>query len=234
MASPRPGHEEQELPRLLVGTGNRHKVAEIAAILDGLPLRVVGAEALGRELSVEEDGDSFEANAGLKAAAYARAAMESPPPRPRWVLADDSGLCVDALGGQPGVQSARYAGAAGADRAATDAANNAKLLGALAGVPPERRGARFVCALALCEVPSPATLPAEPLRPLLTVRGECPGRILDAARGGGGFGYDPLFLDPESGRSFAELPAPEKNRRSHRARALARLREKLASLLAES
>ncbi len=216
-------------PRFLVGTGNRHKVEEIAALLADLPLAVTGSELLPRQPEVAETGASFEENAALKALAFARAAFELPPDdRPRWVLADDSGLCVDALGGGPGVHSARYAAPPGSAGNGSAEANNRKLLEALRGVPPERRGARFVCAMALVKIPGEA---GEEPPVAFTARGECHGRILEAERGHGGFGYDPLFLVPELGLTFAELPAGEKNRRSHRGRALRQLRQYLAGAL---
>ncbi|MBI4583083.1 MAG: RdgB/HAM1 family non-canonical purine NTP pyrophosphatase [Planctomycetes bacterium] len=216
-------------PRLLVGTGNRHKVEEIAALLAALPLEVTGCERLPRQPAVAETGATFEENAALKALAFARAAGELPrEERPRWVLADDSGLCVDALGGAPGIHSARYAASPGSAGNSPAEANNRKLLEALRDVPPERRGARFACALALVEVPGKA---GEEPQVAFTARGECRGRIIEAGRGQGGFGYDPLFLIPDLGLTFAELPAVEKNRRSHRGRALRRLRQYLARAL---
>jgi len=132
------------------------------------------------------------------------------------VMADDSGLEVDALGGAPGVISARYAG-----RQGDDAANNALLLKNLKGVPPEKRKARFVCEIAL----------ACPEGILFTVRGTVEGTIIDEPRGKGGFGYDPLFMYPPLGRTFGELPAEEKNKISHRANALAKFRLELEKLL---
>jgi XTP/dITP diphosphohydrolase len=147
-----------------------------------------------------EDGATFEENAAIKARA-GLAATGLP------TLADDSGIEVDALGGGPGVRTRRYAGSD-----ATDEQNNTKLLGELAGLPPERRGARYVCALVL----------AMPGEALIFVRGECTGRIATGPRGSGGFGYDPIF-EPEGervgGRTFGQWSAEEKNRISHRARA---------------
>ncbi len=212
-----------ELPILLAGTLNRHKLAEIAALLGSLPVRVLGAEALGRPAEAPETGSTFEENARQKALHFARAAAAVPlPRRPRWVISDDSGLCVDALEGAPGVRSARYAGGG-----RSDPRNNAKLLAALAGVPPERRGAAFVCAIACASVPAAGERPEI----LFDARGECRGRIAEAPRGGGGFGYDPLFLLPELGRTYAELGEDEKNRISHRGRALARFAERFCSVL---
>lgn len=212
------------VPVLMAGTGNDHKTGEIAEILAGLPLSVASARCLTPFPVVDETGSTFAENAALKARAFARAASRLPgPDRPRWVLSDDSGLCVDAIGGRPGVHSSRYAedlhGPGVGDRE-----NIEKLLGELEGVGPDDRTARFVCTLAVAAVCDDGE--TEP--PIvLTARGECQGRILGAPRGNGGFGYDPVFLVPELGRTFAELTPAEKNRRSHRGRALARLREAL-------
>jgi XTP/dITP diphosphohydrolase len=202
---------------LLVGTANPHKLAEIDAILAGLPVRVVGAAVLPRPVAIEETGATFEENARLKAVAFARAACAiAGADRPRWVISDDSGLCVDAIGGAPGVLSARYAGPQH-----DDGANNRKLLEALAGVPTERRGAAFVCAIACVEVPAGDREP----KILFEARGECRGVIAEAPRGTGGFGYDPLFVIPGTGKTYAELSEEEKNRISHRGRALKRFAE---------
>jgi len=190
------------MSKLLIATNNAGKVREIKAILGGLFDEVVSLKEAGYTLEVEEDGDTFEQNAVKKA--RAAAALTGLP-----ALADDSGLCVDALSGAPGVWSARYA-----SENATDADNNAKLLGAMEGVAA--RGARFVSVVALATGDT-----------VMTARGEVRGEILRAPRGGSGFGYDPLFYSPELGQTFGEAPAEDKNRISHRARALAALREKL-------
>ena len=187
--------------RLLVATRNAHKLGEIRALLPGV--EIVGTDAFPEVPDPEETGATFEANAIIKAEAW-RDATGLP------ALADDSGLEVDALGGAPGVLSARYAGTHG-----DTAANNAKLLRALDGVPEGRRGARFVCALAL----------AAPGAPTRVLRGECPGRILHEAHGAHGFGYDPLFAPEGHDRSFGELPESVKATLSHRARAFAQARE---------
>lgn len=189
-------------PEVVLASGNAGKVREFQALL-GDGWRVRPQTDFGVH-PVPETGDTFLANALLKARHAAR--VTGLP-----ALADDSGLEVEALGGEPGVHSARYAGP-GAD----DAANNRKLLEALAGLPEDRRGARFRCVLVWVAGPEdPAPLVAE---------GTWEGRILAAPRGAGGFGYDPLFLDPASGRAAAELSPAEKNARSHRGQALARLR----------
>ncbi|GAB3730904.1 RdgB/HAM1 family non-canonical purine NTP pyrophosphatase [Luteimonas pelagia] len=194
------------IDRLVLASGNAGKLAELRALLDGSGIEVVPQGDLGIG-DIEETGLSFVENALLKAR---HAARESGLP----ALADDSGLCVDALGGAPGLYSARYAGAHG-----DAAANIDKLLAALSDVPEAGRGARFVCALALLRHPGdPHPLIAE---------GCWEGRILRAPRGDGGFGYDPVFLDPASRRSAAELAPEAKHRASHRGQALAQLRRRL-------
>lgn len=162
---------------------------------------------------VVEDAGTFAGNARKKAAEVAAALG-------RWVIADDSGLAVDALDGAPGVYSARYAGEHGDDEA-----NNRKLIEALAGVPDERRGASFRCALAVADPTGAIRLEAE---------GACRGRIVDGPRGAGGFGYDPLFLVAEYHRTFGELSPLVKQQLSHRARAIERLRPGLERLIADN
>jgi XTP/dITP diphosphohydrolase len=197
----------QPLQRLVLASGNPGKLAELRALLAGAGIEVVAQGELGIG-DIEETGLSFVENALLKAR---HAARESGLP----ALADDSGLCVDALDGAPGLYSARYAGPGG------DAGRNiARLLAALDGVPDRRRGARFCCVLALlrhCEDPQP-----------LIAEGLWEGRILHAPRGEGGFGYDPVFLDPASGLSAAELAPADKHRASHRGQALMALRARLS------
>lgn len=190
---------------LLVATTNAGKVRELAASLTGYTLKSL-RDFPGLP-EVEEDADTFEGNALKKALAYAKAT--SLP-----ALADDSGLCVDALDGRPGVLSARYA-------EGDDAARVAKLLGELRGVEDAARGAAFVCALALAFPDGRSHLEL----------GRCEGRITHAPRGEGGFGYDPVFLVPELDRTYAELSREEKHARSHRGRALALLLPKLPVLL---
>lgn len=201
---------------LLLASGNRKKLAELEALAAGLGVRVVTPREVGPLPEVDEDGATFEENAWKKAAAFARASGLA-------AIADDSGLEVDALGGAPGVRSARYAGVHG-----DDAANNRKLLAALAAVPDGARTARFVCAIAVAAPDGVA---------LGRARGTVAGRITRAPRGEAGFGYDPLFecVDPElpaplRGRTFGELTHDEKALVSHRARALASLRATLADL----
>jgi XTP/dITP diphosphohydrolase len=190
---------------LVVASGNPGKVREFQALL-GSAWRVRPQSDFA-VVPVEETGATFLANALLKARNAAR--LTGLP-----ALADDSGLEVDALNGAPGVHSARYAGPE-----ADDAANNARLLAALSGVPEAQRTARYRCVLVWIAGPDdPAPLVAE---------GVWEGRILTEARGRGGFGYDPLFLDLESGRAAAELAADAKNARSHRGQALAQLQRLL-------
>ncbi|MBM4042126.1 MAG: XTP/dITP diphosphatase [Planctomycetes bacterium] len=193
---------------IVLGSRNPGKLREVRAALARLPVELRSLDAYPRVEMPEETGETFAENARLKALALAKQLG-------LWLLADDSGLCVDALGGRPGVRSARYAGPG-----ATDAAKVAKLLCELRGVEDARRTARFVCALAL----------ASPEGVLLEVEAACEGRIIEAPRGHDGFGYDPVFLCPEFGATFAELPLETKNRVSHRGRALAELAGRLAEL----
>lgn len=190
---------------IVVATRNSGKLEEFRALLRPLRCRLLSLPEAGIDRTVEESGRSFADNARMKAVAYSRL---SPFP----VLADDSGLEVAALGGRPGVRSARY-GASGA----SDADRNRKLLEELARAGAGRE-ARFVCALAV----------AHRGAVVLETEGECRGVIAPSMRGASGFGYDPIFLLPELGRTFAELSAEEKNAYSHRSRALGRLLEILA------
>jgi XTP/dITP diphosphohydrolase len=206
---------------LLLATRNAHKVAEIAAVLGALA-RCLSLKEFPVAPPVEEDADTFAGNAAKKAAVLA-AWLAAEPGRAgevKGVLADDSGLEVDALGGAPGVLSARFAALdTGATGNSSDADNNAKLLRLLAAVPGERRTARFRCALALAPVRADAD------RHVIGFEGACEGRMETAPRGSAGFGYDPLFVPSGFAQSFAELGEEVKNGISHRARALARLRE---------
>ncbi len=192
------------MKKLIIATNNANKVREIKAIFQGIYDEVLSLKEAGISLEVEEDGVTFEQNAVKKAVAAAQLSGCD-------TLADDSGLCVDALGGAPGVYSARYAGPH-----AVDALNNEKLLSALQGV--KDRGAKFVSVVALSRGDE-----------VITATGEVCGEIAEQASGSGGFGYDPLFFLPELGQTFGELPAEIKNQLSHRARALHALREKLLS-----
>lgn len=197
---------------LLIATTNLGKLAEVAAVLKALPIEIVPLSRIENAPAVVEDGKTFEENAVKKAHTLAEFSGLV-------TLADDSGLEVDAVGGAPGVHSARYSG-----DDADDARNNQKLLQALTGVPEDKRGARFVCVLALC---APAALKGgERL-----FRGECEGRIAFAPKGASGFGYDPLFFYPPLGRTFAELDRDAKGCVSHRGAALRKLAAALPSLL---
>lgn len=200
------------MTRMMLATTNPGKIAEFRLLL-GQWERWRGLELLTPQdwptplPSVEETGMTFAENARLKAAALSAATG-------LLALADDSGLCVDALGGEPGLHSARWAG-----NEATDADRNALLLARLSGVSDEKRTARYVCVVSLAR-PNGNSMEAE---------GTCAGRILNAPRGGNGFGYDPLFFVPELERTVAELTGGEKSRISHRARALDALNARLAA-----
>ena len=194
--------------RLVIATGNPGKLREFQALLEGLSFAPVSQASLG-VIAPEETGSTFLSNALLKAR-HAAAATREP------AIADDSGLEVDALGGAPGVYSARYAGL-GAD----DAANNAKLLRALAGIPPGERRARYRCVLVYVDGPDDPSP--------LTADGVWEGTIVETPRGAGGFGYDPHFWLPELEVTAAELDPGEKNRLSHRGRAMRELRARLAA-----
>jgi XTP/dITP diphosphohydrolase len=195
------------MKELLVATGNHGKLRELEALLAGVVERVRSLADFPEIGAAVEDGATFEENAVKKAA---HAALASGLP----AIADDSGLVVDALGGRPGVYSARFAG-----EGAGDAANNARLLAELAEVRPEQRTAAFRSVIACC-------LPDGDCR---IFAGEVRGIILTAPAGEGGFGYDPLFLIPEYGKTMAELPLTVKNRISHRGKAFALLKEFLVS-----
>ncbi len=191
------------MKELLIASGNAGKVREFAALFAGREIRLYSLKEFPALTTVVEDGSTFRANALKKAVAACKETGLA-------VIADDSGLCVDALAGAPGVISARYAGE-GAD----DAANNLKLLGELSTVPMGLRTAFFRCVIAFC---TPEGLEA-------TFEGELRGIILEQPSGSGGFGYDPLFMVPEYGKTLAELPLEIKNRISHRGKATEALRE---------
>ena len=186
--------------KAVLASQNAHKLKEIQAILSGLGVEVVPESALGLDIDVDENGATFEENSRLKAEAVMRAAGMP-------AIADDSGLMVDALDGAPGVHSARY-GPKG--HAGTDDERTAYLLENMKAVPDEARTAKFVCVIT-CLWPDGRRIVA---------RGECPGQILFAPKGTGGFGYDPVFYLPELEKTYAELASEEKNAISHRARAL--------------
>lgn len=192
---------------LYIATGNGHKVAEMQALANDskLALRLRSAKEAGGMPAVPEDTGTFLGNARQKARA-----LHAKVGGAQWVLADDSGLCVDAIGGEPGVESANYAGPA-----APSAANLAKLLGKLQGVPREKRTAHFMCVLFV----------VDPAGREHNFIGRCDGRLLEHTRGEAGFGYDPIFVPAESHLTFAELGESVKNGISHRARAWAKFAE---------
>jgi XTP/dITP diphosphohydrolase len=200
--------------KLLVASANPKKLAELRHVLGELGIDVVLPDEVGGWPAVDEDRPTFRGNAEKKAAAAARATG-------LWSLADDSGLEVDHLHGEPGVLSARWAGTHGDDEA-----NNRLLAQRMAGVPLHKRGARFVCAIAVARPDGSIAL---------AVSGSARGRILNTPRGDRDFGYDPYFLFteegfPETGRGFAELTPEEKSRVSHRGRALRELARRLREL----
>ena len=192
--------------KLIIASNNSHKVTEIKEILGAYYEDIQSLREAGIDIDVDEDADTFEGNA-LKKAAEVFAVADADA-----VISDDSGLEVDALGGAPGVYSARYAGE-GHD----DAANNAKILEKMRDVPTEKRTCRFVSAVALVRRDKED----------IVVRGAVEGRLLTAPHGDNGFGYDPLFFYEPLDKSFAELTAEEKNTVSHRKNALSALRERL-------
>src|SRR2546430_2088265 len=193
--------------KLLIATGNPGKVKEFREMLGAGRFAWSDLSKKRKVIPVEETGDTFRANACLKASGYAQQFDT-------WALADDSGLEVDALNGKPGVFSARWAEINNAGKG--DAENNALLLKQLADVPDEQRTARFVCVLALADPKG---------RIILTVRDTVEGRIIREPRGGNGFGYDPLFLMSDSGKSTAELEPDQKHAISHRGKALRQMKK---------
>ena len=207
---------------LVLATRNRGKIREIERILTDLPIRLVSLSEYGDAPTVVEDGTSYLENARKKAVVQAHHTGE-------WAMGEDSGIEVDALDGAPGIYSARYSGdpasrPGDAPGGASDLSNNRKLLAGLEGVPEEKRTARYRCVVVVAD-PSGTEI--------ATAEGTCEGRVGREERGTSGFGYDPLFVVPEfSGQTMAELGPEIKNRISHRARALAELREKLGAKLA--
>ena len=191
------------MSRLVLGTRNPKKLEELSDLLRDLPLEVVDLSGYPDAPEIEETGTTFEENARLKAVGVSKAIHQ-------WVLAEDSGLVVPSLQGQPGVYSARYAGSHGDDEA-----NNTKLLAELAPLPDEQRSAYYVCVAVLCDPTGEVKAVTE---------GRCHGDITKERRGNGGFGYDPLFLVPEFHRTFGELSLRVKQALSHRAKAVAQMR----------
>ncbi|MEM8865871.1 MAG: non-canonical purine NTP pyrophosphatase [Planctomycetota bacterium] len=206
---------DADQPLLVLGTHNAKKGAELADMLAADRVRVATLAEFDEAIEVVEDGDTFAANARLKAVQQAQHLG-------RWVLADDSGVEVDALDGAPGIFSARFASLGKADANADDADNNRVLLEKLAGVPLVKRGARYVCHVTLAD-------------PTGKVQAEavdyCRGQILESPRGKGGFGYDPLFEIREYHRTFAEMGAAVKRALSHRSRAMRAILPQIRQLL---
>lgn len=192
--------------KMVLASKNAHKLQEISRITEQFGIELVLQSQLGVDLDVEENGTTFEENSLIKA----RAVMEATGLA---ALADDSGLCVDALNGEPGIYSARY----GFDDSLDDRGRLELLLKNMSHIPAGRRQARFVCVITMIT----------PQGEVLQARGEAKGEILFAAAGEGGFGYDPIFYYPPLNKTFGELTAPEKNRVSHRAEALKIFYEKL-------
>ena len=200
-------------PEVVLASRNKKKIAEMAALLQPYGIRVLCVGDFPGVPEVVEDGDSFAANAAKKATQVATHID-------RWTIGEDSGLMVDALNGEPGIYSARYSG-----DGATDESNNTKLIAALADVLPAKRGAQYVCSVAVSD-------PAGKVR--LTVERTCRGRIVDEPQGTNGFGYDPHFLIPEYHRTFGQLPASVKSQLSHRARSFHEFVPAFAALLAKA
>lgn len=198
---------------LIVATKNKGKIKEIQEVLEGLNIRVLSPDDLGLEIDVKEDGKTYIENAVKKAVEAAKRAGKI-------ALADDSGLEIDALKGRPGINSSRFAGDDADDRK-----RNLKILEMMKNVPYGKRGARFRCAVAIVS----STFANGGQEGLYTCEGVCEGEISEDIRGDRGFGYDPIFVIPEYGKTFGELGAEVKNKISHRAKALERAKEILAN-----
>lgn len=195
---------------LVIASNNSHKIDEIKAILSEFNIEILSLKEAGIDIDVEETGTTFMENAYIKASEIHKIRSNA------MILADDSGLTVDALGGAPGVYSARFAGEHGNDRK-----NNEKLLSMMEGIPKEKRTAKFVCAMVLISEDDKA----------IKVQGEIEGYIKEELSGAGGFGYDPLFYVPEYDMTFAEMSEEQKNITSHRAKALSKLRNEISSVI---
>jgi XTP/dITP diphosphohydrolase len=201
--------------KILVASTNPGKIAELRAMLD-LDVEWVGLYDFPNVNEVKEDGETFAENAHKKAVGYAKQTG-------LWTLADDSGLVVDALGGEPGVKSARFSGAKDKDRTLLDHKNMAKVLKLLEGVPRKKRTARFVCCLCL----------ASAEKVLIETEGKLEGVIAEKEMGANGFGYDPIFFVPRLNKTVAQLTREEKNAISHRGNAIRKLKPQLEKLLKE-
>lgn len=200
------------MKKIIFATGNEHKMVEVRMILDGLGLEILSQKEAEIQADVVEDGTTFEENALIKASEIAKIAHEMPEYKEAVVMADDSGLEIDYLNKEPGIYSARYMG-----EDTSYHIKNANLIQRLEGVPDEKRTARFVCAIAA----------AFPDGRRETVRAAMEGRIGYEEKGENGFGYDPIFYLPEYGCTSAELSMEEKNRISHRGKALCLIKEEL-------
>lgn len=198
------------MKKLLVASNNEHKINEIKEILKDFPLEIISLKEAGIDIDVEENGNTFMENAHIKASEIYKLTDGC------MVMADDSGLAVDILNGEPGVYSARYSGEHGNSKK-----NNEKLLQNLKGIKFEDRKAKFVCAIELI-------INEEKV---INVQGEIQGYIVETERGKDGFGYDPLFYIPEFEKTFAEMSSDEKNSISHRGRALKKIQEKIKEIL---
>lgn len=199
--------------KILVASTNPGKLKELREMLGG-DIEWVGLTDFPGVTEIEEDGKTFADNARKKALGYAKATG-------LWTLADDSGLVIDALGGQPGVKSARFSGTKDANRGLIDYKNMTKVLKILADVPKEKRAARFMCCLCL----------ASPEKVLIETEGKLEGVIANEQAGENGFGYDPIFFVPESNKTVAQMTSEEKNAISHRGNAIRKLKPKLEELV---
>ena len=212
--------------KILVASTNPGKLKELREMLGG-DIEWVGLSDFPNVSEIEEDGKTFAENARKKATGYAKATG-------LWTLADDSGLVIDALNGQPGVKSARFSGAKDASRGLIDHKNMAKVLKLLQGVPKEKRTARFMCCLCLASPPEPEKKSggrASPEKVLVEASGKLEGLIIDKPVGENGFGYDPIFFVPESNKTVAQMASVEKNAISHRGNAIRSLKHSLEQLM---
>lgn len=203
------------MKKIILASNNAHKIEEIKKILEGLPFEIKSLKDENINIDIEEDGNTFEENAKKKASEIANF-LKNRGEKEFIVMADDSGLEVDYLNGEPGIYSARYAGEHGNDKK-----NNEKLLKELKGVPKEKRGAQFVCQIVLVNENDK----------YLSIRGEVRGRILEELSEKEGFGYDPLFFYAPLNKTFGELSSEEKNSVSHRACALKELKNRIKEII---
>ncbi len=201
------------MKKILIATTNPGKIAELSAMLDA-DVEWVNLSDFKGIGEIKEDGQSFAEKKKKKAIGYSKATG-------LWTIADDSGLVIDALGGQPGVKSARFSGAKDKERTLMDHKNIAKVLKLLGGVPKEKRTAKFVCCLCL----------ASPDKVLIETQGSLEGVIIDREMGSNGFGYDPIFFVPKLNKTVAQMDANEKNAISHRGNAIRKFRPLLKELL---